>query len=193
LAIWRYIERRRDLVDAIRARVKANRGYTSPRPAVDQALREREALLEEVDWLTRELEVCLACQNSQLKYDPATNTYTYFGGGDDGGGEASSASGVGMCLSTETRTTHLKDIESTLQHVPTEKLSCLVPDKLLEPHGSTPEAALMKELVPTLTPDAMYAALKETAIDMDDPSTGGFDTGFDFGTGLGLAASTLTA
>jgi hypothetical protein len=43
-----------------------------------------------------------------------------------------------MCLS-QTRTTHLKDIESTLQHVPTEKLSGLVPDKLLEPRGSIPE------------------------------------------------------
>ncbi|MCA1853782.1 MAG: S8 family serine peptidase, partial [Beggiatoa sp.] len=47
-------------------------------------------------------------------------------------------------------------------------------------------AALMKDLVPSLTPDAMYAALKATAIDMDDPQTGGFDTGFDFGTGFGL-------
>ncbi len=47
-------------------------------------------------------------------------------------------------------------------------------------------AALMKDLVSSLTPDATYAALKTTAIDMDDPSTGGFDTGFDFGTGFGL-------
>ncbi|MDQ3776293.1 MAG: S8 family serine peptidase [Pseudomonadota bacterium] len=47
-------------------------------------------------------------------------------------------------------------------------------------------AALMKDLVSTLTPDATYAALKATAMDMDDPSTGGFDTGFDFGTGFGL-------
>jgi subtilisin family serine protease len=47
-------------------------------------------------------------------------------------------------------------------------------------------AALMKALVPSLTPDSTYAVLKTTAIDMDDPSTGGFDTGFDFGTGLGL-------
>ena len=47
-------------------------------------------------------------------------------------------------------------------------------------------AALMKHLVVTLMPDATYAALKATAIDMDDPSTGGFDTGFDFGTGFGL-------
>jgi hypothetical protein len=28
--------------------------------------------------------------------------------------------------------------------------------------------------------------LKATAIDMDDPSTAGFDKGFDFGTGHGL-------
>ena len=48
-------------------------------------------------------------------------------------------------------------------------------------------AALMKSLVPTLTPDAIYAAMKSTAIDMDDPSTAVFDTGFDFGTGFGLA------
>jgi Ca2+-binding RTX toxin-like protein len=47
-------------------------------------------------------------------------------------------------------------------------------------------AALMKELVPSLTPDAMYAALKSTAIDMDDPITPGFDIGFDFGTGFGF-------
>ena len=47
-------------------------------------------------------------------------------------------------------------------------------------------AALMKDLVPTLTPDRTYAALKSTAIDMDDPATGGFDRGFDFGTGFGL-------
>jgi len=44
----------------------------------------------------------------------------------------------------------------------------------------------MKGLVPSLTPDATYAALKATALDMDDPSTGGFDPGFDFGTGFGL-------
>jgi Ca2+-binding RTX toxin-like protein len=47
-------------------------------------------------------------------------------------------------------------------------------------------AALMKALVPSLMPDSTYAVLKTTAIDMDDPSTGGFDTGFDFGTGFGL-------
>ncbi len=53
------------------------------------------------------------------------------------------------------------------------------------PHA-TGVAALMKDLVPSLTPDGLYAALKGTAIDMDDPATGGFDAGFDFGTGFGL-------
>ena len=47
-------------------------------------------------------------------------------------------------------------------------------------------AALMKDLVPTSTPDRIYGALQETAIDMDDPGTARFDTGFDFGTGHGL-------
>ena len=47
-------------------------------------------------------------------------------------------------------------------------------------------ATLMKDLNPSLTPDTTYAALKTTAIDMDDPSTAGFDAGFDFGTGFGL-------
>ncbi|MGH9364364.1 MAG: S8 family serine peptidase, partial [Thermoanaerobaculia bacterium] len=53
------------------------------------------------------------------------------------------------------------------------------------PHAAA-VAALMRHLVPSLTPDATYAALMNTAIDMDDPSTGGFDAGFDFGTGFGL-------
>jgi subtilisin family serine protease len=47
-------------------------------------------------------------------------------------------------------------------------------------------AALMKDLAPSATPDAIYQAMKRTAIDMDDPGTAGFDTGFDFGTGFGL-------
>lgn len=47
-------------------------------------------------------------------------------------------------------------------------------------------AALMNELVPGITPAAINTALQNTAIDMDDPSTPGFDTGFDFGTGFGL-------
>lgn len=47
-------------------------------------------------------------------------------------------------------------------------------------------AALMFQLKPTLSPDSLYAAIKASAIDMDDPSTGGFDVGFDFATGAGL-------
>jgi hypothetical protein len=53
------------------------------------------------------------------------------------------------------------------------------------PHAAA-VAALMKELDDALSPDAIYEALKATAIDMDDPSTPGFDTGFDFGTGHGF-------
>jgi hypothetical protein len=47
-------------------------------------------------------------------------------------------------------------------------------------------AALMKDLVPSATPDAIYGAMKFTAVDMDDPGTRGFDKGFDFKTGRGL-------
>ena len=47
-------------------------------------------------------------------------------------------------------------------------------------------AALMLEAAGPLTPAVVYAALEDTAIDMDDPATAGFDVGFDFGTGFGL-------
>ncbi|MEJ2669577.1 MAG: S8 family serine peptidase, partial [Gammaproteobacteria bacterium] len=47
-------------------------------------------------------------------------------------------------------------------------------------------AALMNQLRPGITPAMINAALQNTAIDMDDPVTPGFDTGFDFGTGFGL-------
>ena len=53
------------------------------------------------------------------------------------------------------------------------------------PHAAA-VAALMVQLKPTLSPDSIYGALKASAIDMDDPSTAGFDTGFDYGTGAGL-------
>jgi subtilisin family serine protease len=53
------------------------------------------------------------------------------------------------------------------------------------PHAAA-VAALMLELDPDLTVNQLYGFLKQTAIDMDDPSTGGFDNGFDFGTGHGL-------
>ncbi len=44
----------------------------------------------------------------------------------------------------------------------------------------------MLEAVPGATPDQIYEALEQTALDMDDPSTPGFDVGFDFGSGFGL-------
>lgn len=47
-------------------------------------------------------------------------------------------------------------------------------------------AALMRQFRPTLAPSFTYSAMAASAIDMDDPSTAGFDTGFDFGTGFGL-------
>lgn len=53
------------------------------------------------------------------------------------------------------------------------------------PHAAA-VAALLKQLDPTLTPDQINELLRESAIDMDDPSTPGFDVGFDLATGFGL-------
>jgi Ca2+-binding RTX toxin-like protein len=53
------------------------------------------------------------------------------------------------------------------------------------PHAAA-VAALLRDANPSLTPSQIYQALENSAIDMDDPSTGGFDTGFDTGTGFGL-------
>ena len=47
-------------------------------------------------------------------------------------------------------------------------------------------AALLKDLNPAASPDEIYNVLKATTIDMDDPDTPQFDTGFDFRTGFGL-------
>ncbi len=47
-------------------------------------------------------------------------------------------------------------------------------------------AGLMLQGNPTLTPGAIKAALINSTVDMDDPSTPGFDTGFDYATGNGL-------
>ena len=47
-------------------------------------------------------------------------------------------------------------------------------------------AALLKSQNPAASPDDIYAVLKATAIDMDDPDIPGFQTGFDFRTGFGL-------
>lgn len=53
------------------------------------------------------------------------------------------------------------------------------------PHAGA-VAALLLQARPALTPDQVKTALQTSAIDMDDPSTPGFDTGFDYGTGYGL-------
>ena len=47
-------------------------------------------------------------------------------------------------------------------------------------------AALLKEADPSLSPEEVGLALRNTAEDMDDESTGGFDQGFDFNTGYGF-------
>jgi Ca2+-binding RTX toxin-like protein len=53
------------------------------------------------------------------------------------------------------------------------------------PHAAA-VAALILEKNGSLSPDAVYARLRGSAIDMDDPGTPAFDTGFDFRTGFGL-------
>ena len=53
------------------------------------------------------------------------------------------------------------------------------------PHAAA-VAALMLDANGSLTPDAIYSAMETTATDMDDPFTGGFDVGFDSGSGFGL-------
>ena len=53
-------------------------------------------------------------------------------------------------------------------------------------------AALLKDLNPAASPDEIYNVLKAAAIDMDDPATPGFDTGFDFGSGFGLSRADIT-
>ncbi|MEM6631945.1 MAG: T9SS type A sorting domain-containing protein [Bacteroidota bacterium] len=47
-------------------------------------------------------------------------------------------------------------------------------------------AALLLEADPSLSPEEIGLALRNTAEDMDDESTGGFDAGFDFNTGYGF-------
>ena len=53
------------------------------------------------------------------------------------------------------------------------------------PHAAA-VAALMLDKNPDLTPTEIYSALEGSTIDMDDPATAGFETGFDFRTGHGL-------
>ena len=47
-------------------------------------------------------------------------------------------------------------------------------------------AALLKEKDPSLSPEEIGLALRNTAEDMDDELTNGFDVGFDFNTGYGM-------
>lgn len=47
-------------------------------------------------------------------------------------------------------------------------------------------AALMLDVNPVLPPNQVYDILRNTAIDMDDPDTPDFDTGFDVATGFGF-------
>jgi hypothetical protein len=47
-------------------------------------------------------------------------------------------------------------------------------------------AALMLQANPSLSPAVIKALLMNSAIDMDNPATAGFDVGFDAGTGAGL-------
>jgi subtilisin family serine protease len=53
------------------------------------------------------------------------------------------------------------------------------------PHAAA-VAALMLDANPNLSPYEIYSILENTALDMDDPSTPGFDVGFDFASGYGL-------
>jgi subtilisin family serine protease len=53
------------------------------------------------------------------------------------------------------------------------------------PHAAA-VAALMRQANPTLSPTQIAQVLKNTALDMDDPDTYGFDTGFDYATGYGF-------
>ena len=53
------------------------------------------------------------------------------------------------------------------------------------PHAAA-VAALMLEAAPGTSTEIIYETMEQTAWDMDDPFTPGFDEGFDFGTGFGL-------
>jgi len=53
------------------------------------------------------------------------------------------------------------------------------------PHAAA-VAAIMLQEVPTLTPASVRQVLRDTARDMDDPDTTGFDTGWDRVSGAGL-------
>ncbi|MCC9604606.1 GEVED domain-containing protein [Blastopirellula sp. JC732] len=52
------------------------------------------------------------------------------------------------------------------------------------PHAAA-LAALMRQANPSLTALEINDIMRDTAIDMDDPATAGYDSGYDFGTGYG--------
>ncbi len=53
------------------------------------------------------------------------------------------------------------------------------------PHAAA-VAALLEQIDGALTPEQIYATLENSALDMDNPYTAGFDTGWDPATGFGL-------
>lgn len=53
------------------------------------------------------------------------------------------------------------------------------------PHAAA-VAALILQAKPHLSPSQVYSILEQTALDMDDPGTLGFDVGYDFATGYGF-------
>ncbi len=54
------------------------------------------------------------------------------------------------------------------------------------PHAAGVAALMQDKAANALTPSTVLSIMKQTALDMNDPATPGFDTGFDFGTGYGL-------
>jgi Ca2+-binding RTX toxin-like protein len=53
------------------------------------------------------------------------------------------------------------------------------------PHAAA-VAALLIDAEPTLTPATIYSVMAETAIDMDNPNSSGFDVGWDLASGAGM-------
>ena len=54
------------------------------------------------------------------------------------------------------------------------------------PHVAAVAALMLEASEDVMPPNVVYDILEQTAIDMDDPFTPGFDNGFDFGTGFGF-------
>ncbi|QJD79293.1 putative Ig domain-containing protein [Spirosoma rhododendri] len=54
------------------------------------------------------------------------------------------------------------------------------------PHAAAVAALMQERTGNKLSQSQVLATMQQTALDMDDPATAGFDTGFDFGTGYGF-------